>query len=158
MRRVDLANWVLRTSPKFTTGVKYQSHQGFWTDQRSGNPNHPSPSIKHKWFRSFFEVDLHILKIIWFLNNIFCVSHLSFHVLYSCCEMAVGVDRRDGGTSRYILTWKLLSAYLAPEKYWYTCSKCLWNRNTALNSAVNMRDYFPSIPSTYYSSHIMAWQ
>ena len=27
--RVDLGNWALRTSPKFTTGVKYQFHQGF---------------------------------------------------------------------------------------------------------------------------------
>ena len=39
MRRVDLANWALRTSPKFITGVKYQFHQGFWPDQWSGNPN-----------------------------------------------------------------------------------------------------------------------
>ena len=29
VRRVDLANWALRTSPKFTTGVKHQFHQGF---------------------------------------------------------------------------------------------------------------------------------
>ena len=43
VRRVDLANWALQTPPKFTTGVKYQFHQGFWPDQRSGNPNHPSP-------------------------------------------------------------------------------------------------------------------
>ena len=41
--RVDLANWALRTSPKFATGVKHQFHQGFWPDQRSGNPNQPSP-------------------------------------------------------------------------------------------------------------------
>ena len=53
MRRVDLANWALWTSPKFTTRVKYQFHQGFWPDQRSGNPNHPLPphgslsKIKH---------------------------------------------------------------------------------------------------------------
>ena len=26
---MDLANWTLRTSPKFDTGVKYQYHQGF---------------------------------------------------------------------------------------------------------------------------------
>ena len=26
---VDLANWVLRTSLKFTTGVKHQFHEGF---------------------------------------------------------------------------------------------------------------------------------
>ena len=38
----DFANWALRTAPKFTIGVKYQFHQGFWLDQRSGNPNHPS--------------------------------------------------------------------------------------------------------------------
>ena len=42
VRRLGLANWPLRTSPKFTSGVKYQ-FQGFWPDQRSGNPNHPSP-------------------------------------------------------------------------------------------------------------------
>ena len=29
VRRVDLGNRVLRTSPKFTTGIKYQLHQGF---------------------------------------------------------------------------------------------------------------------------------
>ena len=44
MRRVDLANWALRTSPKFTTGVKYQFHQGYWSVKRSGNPNHNLPS------------------------------------------------------------------------------------------------------------------
>ena len=37
VRRVDLASWALRTSPKFTTGVKYQFHQGFWPVQRSTN-------------------------------------------------------------------------------------------------------------------------
>ena len=29
VRILDLANWVFQTSPKFTTGVKYQFHQGF---------------------------------------------------------------------------------------------------------------------------------
>ena len=29
VRRVDLVNWALCTSPKFTTGVKYKFHQGF---------------------------------------------------------------------------------------------------------------------------------
>ena len=39
VRRVDWGNLALRTSPKFTTGVKisYQFHQSFWPDQRSGN-------------------------------------------------------------------------------------------------------------------------
>ena len=46
----DLANWTLRTSPKFTTGVKYQFHQDFWPDQRFRNPNHPSPSFWSKTF------------------------------------------------------------------------------------------------------------
>ena len=41
VRRVDLANWAHRTSPKFTTRVKYQFHRCVWSDQRSGNPNHP---------------------------------------------------------------------------------------------------------------------
>ena len=39
---MDLANWALRTSPKFTTGIKYQFLQGFCPDRRSGNPNHPT--------------------------------------------------------------------------------------------------------------------
>ena len=43
VRRMDLANWALRTSSEFTIGVKYQFHQSFWPDQRSGKPNHPSP-------------------------------------------------------------------------------------------------------------------
>ena len=84
-------------------------------------------------------------------------------VLYSRYEMAVGVDRRDGGGGLHATLW--------PENYcpftWLqrntntlkdTCSKCLWNRNTALNSAVRMRDYFPSVPSTYYSRLLVAWQ
>ena len=29
MRRVDLANWALQTSPKFITRVKYQFHQDY---------------------------------------------------------------------------------------------------------------------------------
>ena len=46
MRKVDLANWALRTSPKCTTGVKYRFRQGFFLpDQRSGNPNHPSSPL-----------------------------------------------------------------------------------------------------------------
>ena len=35
----------LYSRPKFATGVKHQFHQGFWPDQRSGNPNHPSPPV-----------------------------------------------------------------------------------------------------------------
>ena len=46
VRRVDLANWALQTSPNFTIGVKYQFHQSFWPEQRSGNPNRPSPPMK----------------------------------------------------------------------------------------------------------------
>ena len=41
VRRVDLANWALRTTPKFITGVKYQFHQSFWADQITGNHNYP---------------------------------------------------------------------------------------------------------------------
>ena len=49
VRRVDMANWALRTSLKFATGVKHQLHQGFWPDQRSGNANQPSPPNVGKW-------------------------------------------------------------------------------------------------------------
>ena len=45
MRSVDLANWALRTSPKFTTGVKYQYRQGFLPDQRSEIPINLRPHI-----------------------------------------------------------------------------------------------------------------
>ena len=31
---MDLANWALRSSPKFTTGVKYQFHQDFFVQMR----------------------------------------------------------------------------------------------------------------------------
>ena len=44
VRRVDMANWVLRALPKFTTGIKYQFHQGFRPYQRSGNLNHTCPT------------------------------------------------------------------------------------------------------------------
>ena len=43
VRRVDLAKWPLWTLLKFTTGVKYQFHQGFLLDQRSRIPNYSSP-------------------------------------------------------------------------------------------------------------------
>ena len=39
VRSVDLANWAIQTSPKFTTGVKDQFHQGFWPAQRFRNNN-----------------------------------------------------------------------------------------------------------------------
>ena len=38
--RMDVANWALRTSPKFTTGVKYEFYHGFLPVQRSGNSSH----------------------------------------------------------------------------------------------------------------------
>ena len=49
VRREDLANWALWTSLKFIIGVKYQFHEGFWPDQRSRNPNHPSPPDYTGW-------------------------------------------------------------------------------------------------------------
>ena len=42
--RPCLANWAIRSSPKLTARVKCEFHDGFWPDQRSGNPNHPSPA------------------------------------------------------------------------------------------------------------------
>ena len=30
VRRVDLGNWARRSSPKFTTGIKYQFHGYFY--------------------------------------------------------------------------------------------------------------------------------
>ena len=69
-----------------------------------------------------------------------------------------------GETSRYPLTLKRLSTYLdtiiskPSDTLKDTCSKCLWNRNSPLNSAVCMRDYFSSALSTYYSRLLLAWQ
>ena len=37
VRSVDLTNWAVRTSPKFTTEFKYLFHKGSWPDQRSRN-------------------------------------------------------------------------------------------------------------------------
>ena len=51
VRRVDLAHWALRTSPKITTGVKYQFHQGVWSGQRSENMQLPKFQITDRhWF------------------------------------------------------------------------------------------------------------
>ena len=55
MRKVDLTNWVLGTSPKFTTRVKYQLHQGFGPDQKYGNPKHTLPSILINFTRLFMK-------------------------------------------------------------------------------------------------------
>ena len=60
VRGVDLVNWALRISPKFPTGVEYQIHQGFWPDQRSGNPNQNSP------------LTLYIYRVL--KNNVYNVS------------------------------------------------------------------------------------
>ena len=54
VRRVDLANWVLRTSPKFTTGVKYQFHQGFFN--RSGPEIHITLRPQHNYTNLKFYV------------------------------------------------------------------------------------------------------
>ena len=57
--------------PKFTTGVKYQFRQGLWPDQRSGNPNHPSPPIRglnikiKKYIRQFWENICNVLHGSW---------------------------------------------------------------------------------------------
>ena len=51
--------WIWLTGPSdFTTGVKSQFHHGFWPDQRSGNPTHPSPPFWDKdnlwlWWTGF---------------------------------------------------------------------------------------------------------
>ena len=57
-RRVDLANWALQTPLKVTTRDKYQFHQGFCPDQRSGNPNHPSPLFRYSEPNLFYWVGL----------------------------------------------------------------------------------------------------
>ena len=42
VRRVNLTNWALRTSPQ---GLNISFIRGFWPDQRSRNPNHPFPPM-----------------------------------------------------------------------------------------------------------------
>ena len=76
-RRVDLFNWALRTSLKFTTGVKYQFHQGYWPDQRSENPNHPSNIIKIIIFRNISIIGCRYCK------TIFIVSYWPIFPLFS---------------------------------------------------------------------------
>ena len=47
MRRMDIANWVFRISPKYTTGVKYQFQKGFHqiTDPEIPVTLRPPPNI-----------------------------------------------------------------------------------------------------------------
>ena len=47
-RRVDLANWAFRISPKFTTWVKYQIHQGFDQIRDPEIPITLHPQFLHK--------------------------------------------------------------------------------------------------------------
>ena len=86
MRRVYLANWALRTSPKFTTGFKYQFHQGFWPVQRSGNPNHPSPpswgqcdKIKFSYKSS---IKINYQEIEYFYNKNYLTNHVKIFLLH----------------------------------------------------------------------------
>ena len=60
--------WALRVSSKFTTGVKYQFHQGFWPDQRSGNPNNPSPPHIHTQIHTHTRWKIQTLCSKWVLN------------------------------------------------------------------------------------------
>ena len=48
-RRMDLANWILRISPKFTTGVKYHFHQGFFTRREIRKSQSPYARDRDKW-------------------------------------------------------------------------------------------------------------
>ena len=45
VRKVDLADWALRTSPKFATGVKYQFQHGFLTRSEIRKSQSPFASI-----------------------------------------------------------------------------------------------------------------
>ena len=60
---VLLYTWALQTSPKFTTGIKYQLHQDFWPDQRSRNPNHPSSHLKYSNMLTI------LIHPYWYLEN-----------------------------------------------------------------------------------------
>ena len=86
MRRVDLSNWALRISPKFTTGVKYQFQQGFWPDQRSGNPNHPSPPI-HYIFKLRGAIDWYLWQPCKFDLGDMLNHHLLSFKIYSSSRM-----------------------------------------------------------------------
>ena len=95
VRRVNLANWALWTSSKFTTRVKYQFHQGFWPDQRSRNPNHPlSPPFFFLQYNhpSFVLFKLLELKLI--ICSTVCVTNS-----YYCKEVW---HKNDGNVQQYI--------------------------------------------------------
>ena len=47
--------------PKFTTGVKYKFHQGFWPDRRSANPNHLPPPL-HFMLSYYFQTPCYPLR------------------------------------------------------------------------------------------------
>ena len=44
VRRVDLDNWALRTSPKFTTRLKYQFRKSFWPSEIRTSQSHFTPA------------------------------------------------------------------------------------------------------------------
>ena len=46
VRRMDLANWALRTSPKFTKGVKCKFHPGFLSRSEIRKSQSPFASVK----------------------------------------------------------------------------------------------------------------
>ena len=48
----------------------------------------------------------------------------------------------------------------APGEYWYTrihVEQSLWNMNIASKNTVRMREYYPFVPSTYCSRHLVTW-
>ena len=109
---MDLANWALRTSPKFTTGVQYQ---GIRTDQRSGNPNHPSPphftsgikffNISFTETAFFYVLPLVRLILNWHygtpcVDNYSCVSN---NIASTCLLLLDGfiLVERNGENSKY---------------------------------------------------------
>ena len=53
VRRVDLGNWGLRTSPKFTTGVM-SVQSGFLTRSEIRSPNHNNNNSNNDLFKAYF--------------------------------------------------------------------------------------------------------
>ena len=86
-----------------------------------------------------------------------CIYQVS-HVLYTRHEMSVGMH--IAGREYFTLHSDLKTAVRLPpqrntDTLKDTCSKYLWNRNTASKNTVRMRDYYPAVPSIYVTRNVI---
>ena len=118
--RVDVAKWALRTSPKFTTGVKYQFLQDFWPDERSGNPN--TFRLQYETIKSKFKFYNKTKKIHFWRTS------LKFHPWVGLPFKIV-----NGGRINFLSSWSTIAG----------CSELI--SNLTLSQLSSLMSFFRSI-------------